>query len=361
MSAVLAILDRARWAPSGDNVQNWGFEVVDESHVVVHGFDTRDHVIYDLDGTSSQIALGALLETIAIAASCVGLRTATTRRPDAPETRPVFDVRFTRDESIVPDPLAPSIEVRSVQRRALSTRALTGDERVAMERAVGPGHRVTWLEGAPTRRRLAKLLFDSAKLRLTMPEAYLVHRDAIAWAQRFSHDRVPEAAVGLDPGTALLMRWVMKRWGRVEFFNRYLAGTVAPRIQLDLIPAMRCAAHFVLSRDGAPSTIDDFVAGGRATQRLWLTATSLGLQLQPELTPLIFARYSRNELAFSTLSGSASTADRIGRRLEAEVGVDAARNGVFMGRVGAGKPAVTRSLRRPLDELMFDAANWPRR
>ena len=71
MSAVLAILDRARWAPSGDNVQNWGFEVIDESHVVVHGFDTRDHVVYDLDGTSSQIALGALLETIAIAASCV--------------------------------------------------------------------------------------------------------------------------------------------------------------------------------------------------------------------------------------------------------------------------------------------------
>ena len=361
MSRVLAILDRARWAPSGDNVQNWGFEVIDESHVVVHGFDTRDHVVYDLDGTSSQIALGALLETITIAASCIGLRTIASRRRDAPDPRPVFDVRFSPDDSLVPDPLASTIETRSVQRRPLSTRALTTDERSAMDRAVGPDHQVTWLEGAPTRRRIAKLLFDSAKLRLTMPEAYLVHRDAIDWAQRFSHDRVPEAAVGLDPGTARLMRWVMKSWDRVEFFNRYLAGTVAPRVQLDLIPAMRCAAHFVLSSNGTPSTIDDFVAGGRATQRLWLTATSLGLQLQPELTPLIFARYSRNGLSFSRLAGSAASAGKIADRLDTEVGVDAAHRGVFMGRVGAGKPAVTRSLRRPLNELMFDPANWPRR
>ena len=361
MSTILGVLERARWAPSGDNVQNWGFEVVDESHVVVHGFDTRDHVVYDLDGTSSQIALGALIETMSIAASCVGLRVSATRRTDAPETRPVFDVRFTADAGVIPDPLAPSIESRSVQRRPLNTRPLTEQERTTMDRAVGENHAIAWLEGAPTRRRIAKLLFDSAKLRLTMPEAYLVHRDAIDWAKRFSNDRVPEAAIGLDPTTARLMRWVMKSWPRVQFFNRFLAGTVAPRVQLDLIPALRCAAHFVLVSRRHPSTIDDFVAGGRAMQRLWLTATSLGLQLQPELTPLIFARYSREGLPFSSLPGSTGAATGIASRLSAEVGAENARNGVFMGRVGAGKAATVRSLRRPLSELMFDPSNWPRR
>lgn len=360
MSAVLAILERARWAPSGDNVQNWGFEVVDESHLVVHGFDTRDHVIYDLDGTSSQIALGALIETISIAASCVGLRTTTARRTEVPDTRPIFDVRFAIDADLAPDPLAQSIETRSVQRRPMNTRPLTPDEQSAMDRSVGPDHAIAWLDGAQ-RRRIARLLYDSAKLRLTMPEAYLVHRDAIDWAKQFSNDRVPEAAVGLDPATARLMRWVMKSWPRVQFFNRFLAGTVAPRVQLDLIPALRCAAHFVLVSKRTPSTIDDFVAAGRAMQRLWLTATSLGLQLQPELTPLIFARYSRNGVPFSTLTGSNASAKEIARRLDAEVGAEQASHGVFMGRVGAGRPAVVRSLRRPLSELMYDPANWPRR
>ena len=56
------ILDLARWAPSGDNTQPWRFEIIDALTVVVHGFDTRDHVVYDLDGRPSQISLGALLQ-----------------------------------------------------------------------------------------------------------------------------------------------------------------------------------------------------------------------------------------------------------------------------------------------------------
>ena len=63
------ILEQARWAPSGDNTQPWRFEVVDPRHVVVHGFDTRSHCVYDLDGHPSQLSLGALLESMALAAS----------------------------------------------------------------------------------------------------------------------------------------------------------------------------------------------------------------------------------------------------------------------------------------------------
>ncbi|MEO8996576.1 MAG: nitroreductase family protein, partial [Nitrosospira sp.] len=44
------ILELARWAPSGDNTQPWRFEIIDERHLVIHAFDTRDHCIYDLDG-----------------------------------------------------------------------------------------------------------------------------------------------------------------------------------------------------------------------------------------------------------------------------------------------------------------------
>ena len=80
LSTVEQILDRARWAPSGDNTQPWRFEIIDEFSVVVHGFDTRKHCVYDLDGRASQISLGALLETIAIAASAHGLRAKAQRR-----------------------------------------------------------------------------------------------------------------------------------------------------------------------------------------------------------------------------------------------------------------------------------------
>ena len=67
------ILDLALWAPSGENTQPWRFEVVDDRHVRVHGFDTRDHVLYDYDGPPSHIAHCALLATMPLAASCFGL------------------------------------------------------------------------------------------------------------------------------------------------------------------------------------------------------------------------------------------------------------------------------------------------
>ncbi|MEJ6002485.1 nitroreductase family protein [Paucibacter soli] len=347
------ILDLARWAPSGDNTQPWRFQIVDSRHVVVHGFDTREHCVYDLDGHPSQISIGALLETTSIAASKHGLRVQACRRADSPVTNPVFDLHFYSDPSVVTSPLCDSIERRSVQRRPLSMRTLTDGERQALNTAAGPKHDVIWLEGPRRRLQAALLMFHSAKLRLTMPEAYEVHRDIIEWNAQFSRDRVPDQALGTDPGTTRLMQFVMHDWKRVEFFNRYLAGTWAPRIQLDLLPSLACAAHFVICAKAVPKDIDDYIEAGRTVQRFWLTATSLGLQLQPEVTPLVFARYAREQRTFSKVPGMSDKAAEVGASLDRTIGASTAHLAVFMGRIGAGRPARARSIRKPLSELLM--------
>ena len=70
---LLKILDRARWAPSGDNTQPWRFQIIADDYVIIHGHDTRDEILYDFDGHASHMAHGALLETLRIAASAEGL------------------------------------------------------------------------------------------------------------------------------------------------------------------------------------------------------------------------------------------------------------------------------------------------
>lgn len=349
---VETILELARWAPSGDNTQPWRFEIVGDHALVVHGFDTRDHCVYDLDGHPSQVSIGALLETISIAASVHGWRAVVVRRADAPETRPTFDVSFIADPTLRPDPLAQHVRARSVQRRAMSRRPLTAAEKSHLESAVGPDHRVFWIEGSEARLQTAKLMFANAKLRLTMPEAYRVHRDIIEWGARFSADRVPDQALGADPLTTKLMRWIMSSWQRVEFFNRYLAGTLAPRLQMDLLPGIACAAHFVLLAEKAPQSIDDYVAAGRAMQRFWLALTGLGLVMQPELTPLIFGRYVREGRSFSETAGLQEQAADLAARLGAMIGADRSERAVFMGRLGAGSAAVARSTRLSLEQLL---------
>jgi len=347
------ILELARWAPSGDNTQPWRFEVLGEEHLLVHGFDTRDHVVYDLDGHASQLAVGALLETLAISATTEGRRADIHRRPSCSDTHLEYDVYLHRDDSIVPNSLAKYIQQRVVQRRALSTRRLESGQKKALASSLPPGYQVVWFEGLGQRWRLARFMFDNAKIRLTIPEAYLVHKTVIEWGARYSEDRIPEHAVGVDAVTAKIMRWAMVSWNRVKALNTFFLGHLPPRIQLDLIPGVRCGAHFALLAPEPPESVDHHVDFGRVVQRFWLTATSLGLLIQPEMTPVIFTRYHRSGLGFTHLASANVMVKHLDERLEGLLVGHDRKALFFMGRIGAGPQPVSRSLRRPLAEMML--------
>lgn len=347
------ILELARWAPSGDNTQPWRFEILGNEHILVHGFDTRDHVVYDLDGHASQLAVGALLETLAITATGEGRKAHISRRPDTPDDHLMIDVRFELDASLAPDPLIPAIAKRVVQRRPMSTRRLTQAQKKALENSLPDGYRVLWFEGLAQRWRLARLMFDNAKVRLTIPEAYQVHSTVIEWGARFSEDRIPDRAVGVDPLTARFMRWAMADWRRVEFLNKWFLGDLPPRIQLDLLPGLACAAHFALLAPANLGSVDDFLAAGRVTQRFWLAATSQGLYLQPEMTPVIFARYHRHGRRFTQTGRAHALVESLNRRLVELMGQQGEETLFFMGRMGSGPPPRARSTRRPLDQLVL--------
>jgi hypothetical protein len=355
MNPVESILEQARWAPSGDNTQPWRFEIIDPYHFVVHGEDTRNHCVYDLQGHASQLSVGALLENIEIAASSHGLQPLVSSRSGLPDTHPAFDIELVQDKGVKKDVLAPFIAKRSVQRRAMQMRSLSPGERDALERALPAGYKVLWLEGFKWRALASVLSFKSAGLRLTLPEAYPTHRDIIDWEHTdFSNDRIPAQAVGLDPLTLRLTRWAMASWTRVSFLNRYLGGTLLPRIQLDIIPGIFCAAHFVLYAQERPGTVEDFVDAGRAMQRFWLTATSLGLNIQPEMTPLIFHEYVMDKVKFSSVEQMYNRAQGVSDHLQELLSPEVAEGGVFMGRIGAGKPPKSRSVRLPLSKLVRD-------
>jgi hypothetical protein len=196
-------------------------------------------------------------------------------------------------------------------------------------------------------------MFTSAKIRLTTPEAFEVHRRVIEWHARSSADRIPDQAIGLDPLTLRAMRWAMQDWRRIEFLNSYLGGTFAPRIELDFVPSLACAAHFLIVSGTSPVSVDDYVAGGGAMQRFWLTATRLGLQVQPEMTPLIFAMYARDGRQFSVRPEAIALAHGVRAGLRALVGLNGLDRGIFMGRIGAGPMAVARSVRLGLDRLVL--------
>src|SRR4051812_44040967 len=132
MVLIEQVLDVARWAPSGDNTQPWRFQILSELSALIHGFDTRDHCVYDLDGHASRLSHGALLENAALAATRFGcIATHTIEHEDA--IGPVvYRVQLHERAGIVEDPLARYIEQRTVQRRAMGSKALTDAQRAAL-------------------------------------------------------------------------------------------------------------------------------------------------------------------------------------------------------------------------------------
>jgi hypothetical protein len=200
-------------------------------------------------------------------------------------------------------------------------------------------------------------MFRNGGLRLNLPEAYETHKSIIDWNSQFSEERIPDRAVGLDPLSRHLMRWVLGKWSRAAFMNRYLGGSLIPRLELDFIPSIFCAAHFLILADNIPVTVDDYIKAGKAVQRFWLTATQLNLSLQPEMTPLIFSSYIGNDIEFTDHQPSLVLARDLSAQLADIISPAMSEHGVFLGRVGAGPIPSSRSVRMPLRQLLVDTAN----
>lgn len=351
-ATLLKILDLARWAPSGDNTQPWRFEILADDCVIIHGRDTRDHILYDFAGHASHMAHGALLETLRIAASGFGMRATWQIESDAGMRLPRYRVQLQPVAGLPPDPLLPFIEKRVTQRRPMRMTPLDESQRLALIAAAGEDFAVQLFESFAQRRQVAALLWHNAHIRLTCPEAFPVHREIIEWGVRYSADRLPEQAVGVDPVTARLMRWAMQSWKRVDFLNRYLLGTVPPRIQLDYLPALFCAAHVLLRPRRPPQDLPDWLALGQAMQRLWLTVTQQGLHLQPQMTPVIFRWYARAGKKFSAQPALFDAAQRLTMRFEALAGANEKDAFGFFCRVGRSASPDSRSVRLSLEKLL---------
>jgi hypothetical protein len=148
------------------------------------------------------------------------------------------------------------------------------------------------------------------------------------------------------------MQWVMQSWARVDFFNSYLLGTVIPRIQLDVLPALRCAAHVLVRPKQAPTQLEDWIDLGMAVQRIWLTATYLGLHLQPEMTPVIFRWYARAGRQFSGLASLTEQSVRLADNFDRSAGAQPVEPFGFFCRVGLSVAPKSRSIRLDLADLV---------
>ena len=118
-----------------------------------------------------------------------------------------------------------------------------------------------------------------------------------------------------------------------------------------MLPACLCSAA-ALSLYLPADTPEDFVQGGRAMQRLWLTATACGLQLQPMAGLFFMIRLlngSHRRIFRPTEQTRLTQWDRELRSLFDE---DRRMTRAFLFRAGRAPEASARSPRLPLERVV---------
>ncbi len=349
------ILQLARWAPSGDNAQPWRFEIRGDESVLVRFNGDRGNPYEYRNGEPSLLSLGMLLETIRLAATAHG-RTLEYDLEGSSATSLVISARLPLSPAVEPDPLHSYITTRSVHRRALRTRKLTTAEKSSLEGALGPEFTVRWFETARARWRIGRLGARVTDIRLRAPELFHVHQRVIDWGNRHSKTGIPAGAVGLDRLTLLVMRWAMQSWNRMHRLNR-LTGTRLASAQLDLLPGLRCAGFFFIGpADGTGGLTDEErLRAGAAIQRFWLTATKLGLAIQPASAVLMLAHHGSSGIPFTVDQDLQRKTRAVAQSFKDIVG-DNADQFLFAGRIGQPAPRLPgpRSVRLPLSELIAE-------
>ena len=365
----------AKWAPSGDNMQPHQIEVIDDTSCIIHGSDTRDHVVYDLQGNASKLALGCLLANFEIAANSHGYEISITPHKNkfdiepneaSYDSHPTFKVVITKNEEKTEQShLLPYIQTRCVQRKRMGTRALSNNEKQQLEAILPEGYSVIWQESFAERWRIAKFMYANATTRLSMKEGFDVHSKIMEFTpinkdsspeqncnSTFSKDKLPAKSLGLDPLNIVMTQWAMNSWERFKLLNQ-LGGTIIPKLLLDFSTAIKSCAHFVIVADKQPETMEDYVNAGKAVQKFWLQATALKLGFQPEQTPIIFSEYLRNGVDFTTNQDTIKNVVKVDAEFKAMIGEDNVQRSVFMGRLGRSTTPNSRSVRLSLDELRF--------
>jgi molybdopterin/thiamine biosynthesis adenylyltransferase/nitroreductase len=350
------IIDAARWAPSGDNAQPWRFRILGEDRIRVTVSNESGRNVYEYrDGEPTLISAGILLETLRLAASRFG-RDAAWRyagRDDAGNYGIEVDVPARANSES--DPLLAYVPVRSVNRWPYRLGRLRTEHKQALEAALGPDVAIRWHERLSARWRIARLNGRATDIRLRIPETFPIHQRVIDWERKFSPAGIPAGAVGLDAMTLRIMKWAMRKWSNTQRLNA-VAGTSAAVFQMDYLPGLCCSAYFTIrlaEKTDAPQTrVEALLKAGAAIQRFWLTATKLGLAMQPCLATLAFSHYGKSGEPFSADESARRKAAKLAASVEKMFG--GGSDLVFMGRVGWPQPqrSLCRSTRRPFDELL---------
>jgi hypothetical protein len=269
------ILEKAIWAPSGDNCQPWTFEWDGETLRIFHDSQRAKHPL-NPRGYASFIALGCLLESIEVAASEFGFTPQVHFLELGNEgIAPWVNVRFNPANS-EKSPLAEQLLRRCTDRREFQGGGLESDFFDKSEQASARLHVL-----ASPERELIDYIVESEQLLVEHPE---ILPSTLSWA-RFSLKHARETMDGLSWRNMGAKFWEvpMMPWIRDHQAVFKIAKlSIGPQHRARVTRQLRTSAGVVcVSAPAADSHPERVAHCGSLMMNAWLSLTAKGYGVQP--------------------------------------------------------------------------------
>jgi len=274
------ILDKAAYAPSGDNSQPWWF-TIGENNIDVHLVPGRDNPILNFRLSGSYFAHGALIRNIEILASAHQFRTETTLLPDPEDSNFVARIHFYKDATIRKDPLTLAITDRCTNRKPYASKPIPRDF-ITEIRNIGERIQSGKLLLIEDKAKIVSVANSLVVMERTALETKAVHQlffDTIVWTKE--EEAAKEKGLHIKtlelPTPIQGLFRIIRHWNIANALNHIGLSRLAAKGNAKAYATAPLMG--VIAMQG--SSTEDYIRAGMAFQEIWLTATARGVALHP--------------------------------------------------------------------------------
>jgi hypothetical protein len=344
------IVDAARRAPSGGNVQPWRFEA-DHDEVRFFVVPERSTSSMDVHMRGSYVAVGAALFNARVAAASIMKLGSVELFPSGANSDHVATLHLGNQVDAAIAQLHPSVPTRAANRR-MGRPAEIGAATIA-QLARGVEREGARLRIATDRDRIdenASLLAASDRLRFLIPTIHQEMLSELRWPGRDDlEEGMDVRTLEMDPAGMGALELLARPDVMAELSDWRGGQALGLRTQAMISSSSALALITVPKAD--PSW---FVRGGAAIERFWLSAELEGLSAQP-VSPLFL--YARTEVDLLNLGGERHLDEmyELSKSFREAWDLEEGETMAMVLRVIHAPPPSVHSIRRPLGQVLSRA------
>ena len=343
---IALIVDAARRAPSGGNVQPWRFEA-DAEEIRFFMIPERTSTM-DVAHRGTYVGIGAALFNARVQASSLKRLGPVKLFPEGRPSHHVASMQLGNSDDVAITPLREYLLSRSSNRRIGQPSPVAPETVSTLTRGVE--REGAQLHFTTERERIkagAELLAASDRLRFLLPTVHHEMLSEIRWPGRDSLDEgLDVRTLELDPGGYAALD-ILGRPDVMEHLSDWRAGSaLGMRMQASVMTSSALAMITVPRAD--PMW---YLRGGSAMERFWLTAEMHGLAVQPA-SPVFL--YAVDESDMRTMAGERYLDEmfNLSERFHDFWGLSDGETAVMVFRVFQAPPPSVHSVRLPLSHVL---------